>query len=175
MADILPHVLIINAVADALEIEGLLPKEITVTRNKSRFKVPTILAETIVPETSGSTGKDANEYIIYKMERDDREDTERTKHETMSFTTYTATHASGMAIKNAIRELLGRRDFSARTLEEYQDYIGNFQYVFYDVEFYHISGPEKLNRDDFSGGLYNAVIVIRYRYSEDVDFEGRKR
>lgn len=168
-----PHSIINEFLAEYLESEGILPKTIKVMRNKNQVTYGTIIGEEMVPEIAGA-GSTTNDYIVFSIQRDDREHTEYKKHDTIAYNIFTKSKGKGIDIKNAIVDALGRRDFTTDDLQDYQIYLGGPEsFHFFDIEYNVLGAAEAMNNGKESG-YYMGVVVIQYSYTYEMDGRGRR-
>lgn len=170
--DKFPHVWIANYLSDALVMEGALRAKLDVSMNGQRVQFPSVTSEVITPEsaTKPILGGD-NDYIIYGLERDDREDEPYKKHKTMSLYVYTNKQKSGLKINDLIMEYFGDSDAICNDLDLYQHEKGGGRYKFLSVEYKLLNGPQPLNLGT-EGGLFVSLILIQFSYTYPMDRTG---
>lgn len=167
------HVWLANYLADALELEGAMKKTVDISVNGRPYQIPSITSEVITPETATapSSGRD-NDYIVYALERDDRNDLPYKKHRTVSLSIYTHRQESGIGIVNAISEYFGDSDAVCRDLDLYQvESGGEGKYKFLSVEYKLLTGPEQINLGS-EGGLFQALVLIAFSYTYPMNRTG---
>ena len=171
-SDKFPHVWIANYLTDALVQEGALRRQLDVSVNGSRTKMPSVTSEVITPEsaTAPILGGD-NDYIVYGLERDDRPDEPYKKHKTMSLYIYTNKQKSGLKINDIIMEYFGDSDAICRDMDLYQQEKGGGRYKFLSIEYKLLNGPEPLNLGQ-EAGLFASLVLIQFSYTYPMDRTG---
>lgn len=168
-----PHSVINNFLADHLDKAGLLPKTIQVTRNNRPVTYGTIVGEEMVPEMSGPNVA-SNNYIVFSLVRDDSEHIEYQKYETVMYQIYTKGKSAGMDLKDALVDILGRRDFTTDDLMDYQlEQRGLESFHFFDIEYNVIGVAEAMNNGK-EAGYYVGTILISYSYTYDMNDRGKR-
>ena len=113
-----------------------------------------------------------NDYIVYKMERDDRRDLPYKKHKTLSLYIFTNRQNSGIKVVDTIMEYFGDSDAICNDLNLYQvENGGTGKYKFLSVDYRLLTGPEQLNLGS-EGGIFQSLALISYSYTYPMDSTG---
>lgn len=167
------HSVINNYIADCLDAAGLLPKTVTVVRNKRDILYGTIIGQEMVPELSGP-GASINNYIVFTEARDDNEHNEYQKYETVIYQVFAKGKTAGTDIVDGIIDAIGRRDFTTDDLMHYQlKERGRESYHFFDIEYNVVGKSEPMNSGN-EAGYYMSTVMLRYSFTYDMDDRGRK-
>lgn len=168
-----PHSVVNSYLADSLEVAELLPKTITVMRNKNPVVYGTIIGEEMVPEMTGATIA-SNNYIVFQIIRDDNEHLEFEKYESVLYQVFTKGKTPGLDILDGIKDALGRRDFTTDDLMDYQiEKKGSETFHFFDIE-YNVLGASEAQNNGKEAGYYVGSILVRYSYTYEMDDRGRR-
>lgn len=168
-----PHTVIANYIADALELEGAMSKEMEIVSDGRKIKKSSMTPEVITPESAirPGGGKD-NAYIIFGLERDDREDDVYKKNETMSLYIYTGRQTTGLQINRVLKEYLGDSDEVCKDLTLYQrEAYNNENFYYHSLKYKLLNGPEPLNLGT-EGGIYGALVLLQYTYTYEMNKDG---